>query len=228
MKKWFNILATVLGGLSVSACSTTGTPISDAKGTLLNFTEKVNGNQIELVYMVHPDMLRIDYGSGGNYTLFNRKTQTIYDISEADKKVVVIKGKVPEKDAIPEVLEAPSGVTITENASEMLSDGSSIHYRFIKNGETCLNVIAVSDLFPAVEVAMAEMADVRVNDPRLADIDPNSCEHVTRFYAMRKAPTLGFPVRMWSSGGYSRFMGTYRVQIDLTDNTEWHKLPEWY
>lgn len=223
MKKWFKVLAIAIGGLTVTACSSTGVKLSDAKGTLVDFIENSNGHQTEIVYMVHPDMVRVDYGNSGNYTLFNRITQTIYDVHEANKTVTVI-----NKGAEPVSLEPPSGVTITERPSQMVSDGSSTHYRFIKNDKTCLNVVAVSPLFPIVEVAMAEMESVRLNDPRLADIDPESCEYVMRFYALHKAPTLGFPVRMWNGDGYSRFMESYKVQVDLTENNEWYKLPEWY
>ncbi len=222
MNRWFKVLALVLCGLSVTACSTTISKVSDARGTLLDFTEVVGEHRTQLVYMVHADLVRVDYGQSGSYTLFDRRTKTIYDINEQEQSVVVIKGTQPI------LSEQALGVTIVESDSGLVGDGSSTHFIFKRGDEVCLNVVGLRDFLPAVEAAMDEMAAVRANDPRLADVDPQSCEYIIRIFANSQTAVLGMPVRQWSGSGYSKFLDTYQVQLDLTENTKWYKLPEWY
>ncbi len=223
MNKWFKVLSVALCGLSVVACSTTHIKeVSNARGTLVEFTENVGEQSTRLLYLVHADVVRVSYGTSGSYTLFDRRTQTLYDVNAKDKTVTVIKGTKPI------LTEQELGVTITENESHLVKDGSSTHFRFEKDGKVCLNVIGMSDLLPAVEVAIAEMATVRANDPRLADIDPQSCEYIVRIFANSKTEIVGLPVRQWNKDGYSKFMETYQVQVNLEDNSTWYKLPEWY
>ncbi|VAW86555.1 hypothetical protein MNBD_GAMMA18-1108 [hydrothermal vent metagenome] len=223
MNKWFKVLSVALCGLSVTACSTTQIKeVSSARGTLVEFTEKVGEQSTRLVYLVHADVVRVDYGNGGSYTLFDRRTQTLYDVNARDETVTIIEG------AKPILTEQELGLTITENESRLVKGGASTHFRFEKKGMVCLNVVGMSDLLPAVEVAIAEMATVRANDPRLADIDPQSCEYIVRIFANSKTEIVGLPVRQWNKDGYSKFMDTYQVQIDLEGNSAWYKLPEWY
>ncbi len=223
MNKWFKVLSVALCGLSVVACSTTQIKeVSSARGTLLEFTENVGKQSTKLIYLVHADVVRVDYGESGSYTLFDRRTKTLYDINAKDKTVTVIEG------AKPILTEQELGVTITENKSHLVEGGASAHFRFEKDGKVCLNVIGMSDLLPAVEVAIAEMATVRANDPRLADIDPQSCEYIVRIFADSKTEVMGLPVRQWNKDGYSKFMNTYQVQMNLEGNSAWYKLPEWY
>jgi len=223
VNKWFKVLSVALCGLSVAACSTTQIKeVSSARGTLVEFTENIGEQSTHLVYLVHADVVRVNYGKSGSYTLFDRRTKTLYDVNAKDETVTVIKGTKPI------LTEQELGVVITENESHLVEGGASTHFRFEKDGKVCLNVIGMSDLLPAVEVAIAEMATVRANDPRLADIDPQSCEYIVRIFANSKTEIVGLPVRQWNKDGYSKFMNTYRVQMDLEGNSAWYKLPEWY
>ncbi len=223
MNKWFKVLSVALCGLSVTACSTTQIKeISSARGTLVEFTEKVGEQSTKLVYLIHADVVRVDYGQSGSYTLFDRRTKTLYDINGKDETVTVIEGSKPI------LTEQELGVTITESESRLVKDGASTHFRFVKDDKVCLNVVGMSDLLPVVEVAIAEMAAVRANDPRLADIDPQSCEYIVRIFANSKTEIVGLPVRQWNKDGYSKFMDTYQVQVNLENNSVWYKFPEWY
>ena len=74
MNKWFKVLSVALCGLSVVACSTTQIKeVSSARGTLLEFTENVGKQSTKLIYLVHADVVRVDYGESGSYTLFDRR-----------------------------------------------------------------------------------------------------------------------------------------------------------
>lgn len=210
----------------MSACSTNFT-VSDARGTLLNITETIDGQRIELIYMIHEDMVRIDYGESGSYTLFNRKTQTIYDINSNEKTVKVIKGDKLKDGKVTTPPISEGSITVIEKESQLVSTGLSTHMRFLQDNKTCLNAVVMSEFLPAVDLAMLEMSLVRAKDPRLSDIDKNSCEYVIRVFADYKISTVGMPVRMWSDN-YSRFMDTYRVQVEIEKDNDWYKLPEWY
>ncbi len=224
MNKWFRGLTIALCGITLSACSMIEEKPAP-RGTIVDYTESVAGTRINVRYIVFPDMLRVEYGTTGNkYTLYDRATKTIYDVDERDKAVAVIQGEAPPMETAEQL-----GITITETASELVGNGSSTLYRFIKNNEQCLNAVVVKELLPAVEQAMLELAAVRANDPRLKDIDKNSCEYVLRVVSPRIIPTLGLPVRQWSNTGYSKFIDGYDIQVEIPEeNIGWDQLPEWY
>lgn len=221
MNQLLKTLFIAFAGLSVSACAVTG-GVSDARGTHVQYIDTISSSKTYINYLVHPDMVRIDYGETGNFTLFNRKTQTIYDVNVHDQSVTEIQGPAPTYT--PEEL----GVTITSSTSQLTNDGNSIHYRFVKGNQICYNVVVLKTFLPTIDEALIELSAVRAADPRLADLDPNSCEYIKTHLVDRLSPTYGTPARQWSNYGYSRFIEDYSTQLDLTENTEWYKLPEWY
>ena len=221
MNQLLKTLVIAFAGLSVSACAVTG-GVSSARGTHVQYSDTASNIKTDIHYLIHPDLVRIDYGSTGNYTLFDRKTQTIYDINVKTKSVREISGVAPVYT--PEEL----GVTISSQASKLASNGSSTLYRFVKGDQACYSVVVLDTFLPTVDEALVEISAVRAADPRVAEMDKNSCEFIKIHLVDRLAPTYGTPARQWSSYGFSRFLEDFSTQLDLTENTEWYKFPDWY
>lgn len=222
--------------VALTACAGQPARPVDASGNIDAFelmydeTEPGQGNESFITRIVIlDDRVRIsDSRHPDNFMLLNRKTQTLYSVTQSDKTIFVIKGQ-PVSIAPPlpisyEVVSQPS------SAIPKISNLKATHLKYIVNGEHCYDTISLGrDFFPEAAKALGEVRQVLAGEQAksLAGTPKDlldACELALHIFRPTDHLQQGFPFREWDRKGYSRFIRYYRENVKV--KPEEFELPE--
>jgi hypothetical protein len=183
-------------------------------GYLLMFQEKEMGTEYSPTRMIITgDFLRIDENRDDNeFVLFDRKQRTIYNVTQGDRTILVVKER-PIELARPEPFEN------TVEKSD-LEDGPSVggkaitRYVLSTNGEQCYEVFAAEGLLEEARKALAEFQEVLAGEQAasLALTPPefrSGCDLADSVFEPNRHLAYGFPVRTAQPGGRVRMLIDY-------------------
>lgn len=234
MKK-FGILS-ILIMLSLSACVTTDvkeTTSTDQAtagaaeqgkneslpGTLMIFNEQEDNSDLFTTRIfVNPNYMHIsDSRYPANFILLNRAERTIYNVTQEDKTIFVIKPKdvsiKPPIDIVYEEESQPSGAIPKINGRE------ATHYKFTANNAHCYDAVVLpEDFLPDVLAAMREFRMILAGEhATTVDRTPkemlDACDLALNVFYSTKHMDHGLPIREWDRNGYLRFLKDFRTGI---------------
>ena len=212
-------------GLSPSKPVKTEAELKDAPGTLLTMTEREDGSAPFSTHIfINEGYLHMtDERSPSDYILFNRKEQTIYNVTQADKTIMVIRNK-------PVNIEPPIKLDYQEESQPSAAipkiDGKqATHYLYTANGKHCYDsVVMPKDFMPDVQAAMREFRMVlagehatTVNETPKELLD--ACDLSLNIFYPTKHMDHGLPIREWDRHGYQRFLKDYSTDVQATEGT---------
>jgi len=196
-----------------------------APGTLLIMAERESGSESFTTRLfINEGYLHIsDARSPADFILFNRKEQTIYNVTQDDKTIMVIRNKAVEIDSPIELdyqeESQPSG------AIPKIDGRQATHYRFTANGKHCYDAVVMpKDFMPDVLAAMREFRMVLAGEhATTVERTPkdllDACDlSLNVFYAIQHMDH-GLPIREWDRKGYQRFMKDYRTDLLASEGT---------
>jgi hypothetical protein len=164
-----------------------------------------------------------DSRSPADYILFNRKEQTIYNVTQSDRTIMVIKKKpIDIKPPITldyEEESQPSG------AIPKINGRQATHYRFSANGQHCYDAVVLPDDFmPDVLTAMRNFRLVMAGEhattlDRIPKDMLDPCDLSLNVFHALKHMEHGLPIREWDRHGYLRFLKDYRLDIVAGEGT---------
>jgi len=228
-----NIILAILLLVGLAGCAgsftkpvaKTEAELKAAPGTLLIMVEREAGSEpFTTRLFINEGYLHIsDARSPADFILFNRKEQTIYNVTQADKTIMVIRNKAVKIDSPIELdyqeESQPSG------AIPEIDGRKATHYRFMANGKHCYDVVVMpKDFMPDVLAALREFRRVLAGEhATTVDRTPkdllDACDlSLNIFYATRHMDH-GLPIREWDRKGYQRFMKDYRTDLMATEGT---------
>ena len=233
--KMIFLLALGLGGCAtqmsseetdaVSATTTSAEDIKAEPGTLLIMTEREEGSEPYTTRIfVNPGYLHLsDSRSPADYILFNRKEQTIYNVTQSDRTIMVIKKK-------PIDIESPIALDYEEvsqpsSAIPKINGRQATHYRFNANGQHCYDAVVLpEDFMPDVLTAMRDFRLVLAGEHattinRIPKELLDACDLSLNVFHAVKHMEHGLPIREWDRHGYQRFMKDYREGITAGEGT---------
>lgn len=197
----------------------TAAELKDAPGTLLILMEREAGSpEFTTRLFVNEGYLHMsDARSPADYVLFNRREQTIYNVNQADKTIMVIRNKPVE-------VESPIKLDYQEesqpsSAIPKIDGKQATHYRYIANGEHCYDsVVMPKDFMPDVVAAMREFRQVLAGEhATTVDRTPkdllDACDLSLNIFHATKHMEHGLPIREWDRHGYQRFLKDYRTGL---------------
>jgi len=196
-----------------------------APGTLLILVEReADSESFSSRLFVNEGYLHLsDARSPADFVLFNRKEKTIYNVSQDDKTIMVIRNKPVEVDA-PIELDY-QGESQPSSAIPKIDGRQATHYRFTANGKHCYDAVVMpEDFMPDVLAALREFRMVLAGEhASTVDRTPkdllDACDlSLNIFYATRHMDH-GLPIREWDRKGYQRFMKDYRIDLSASEGT---------
>lgn len=189
------------------------------RGVVLIFHEKEPDNEAHrVVYFVNKDVMRInDWQQVDDYILFDRKTQTIYNVTKESKTIFVIKPNAVEVDS-PIEYELVEAKEKSAAAVRTSSGESAYFYKYSINDRVCYNVVSLEGYLDDVRKALAEFRVVLAgehaktisNTPKEM-LDP--CDLAMNIFQPTRYIDHGFPIREWDSRGYQRFLVDVRAGV---------------
>lgn len=220
----------VLMGLAACAGQTakpqkTTAELKDARGTLLIMMERDQDSQpFTTRLFVNEGYLHMsDARSPSDYVLFNRKEQTIYNVNQSDKTIMVIHNK-------PITIESPIALDYEEvaqpsGAIPKIDGKAATHYLFTANGKHCYDAVVMPKGFmPDVLAAMREFRMVLAGEhattvDRIPKELLDACDLSLNIFHATKHMDHGLPIREWDRQGYQRFLKDYRRDVQATEGT---------
>lgn len=225
VKKITSIIGSTLLVASLGACSglfvkpKTEAELKAEAGTLLILKERESGSpEFTSRIFVNEGYLHMsDARSPADFVLFNRKEQTIYNVNQEDKTIMVIRNK-------PVNIEPPIALDYQEEsqpsgAIPKIDGREATHYRYMANGKHCYDAVTLpKDFMPDVTAALREFRQVLAGEhattvnaiPRdLLD----ACDLSVNIFHATKHMDNGLPIREWDRQGFQRFMKDYRTGI---------------
>lgn len=161
--------------------------------------------------------VRLDEGrEGGDYTLYDRLSETAYSVSVEDRSVLVIAprpGSVPETNAL--ILDEQQSV---DERAPMVAGKRPVSVTFLANGESCGSVVAVSGLMEHALQGLRELRRVlaRVHAATLA-AQPGqfqaACDLASDVHAPTRMLDHGLPLEE-RSGGSTQLLIDFREHFD--------------
>ena len=148
--------------------------------------------------LVTDKYVRLDDGAdGGDFTLFDRKNESVYNISVKERAVLTIEPigkKIPENNIL--ILDEKKS---SDPSAPMISGKKPFRIDFLANGELCGSVIAVSDLMENALIALREFrlvlarvhADTQATQP---DILQTACDLASNIHAPTRTLDYGLPI----------------------------------
>jgi hypothetical protein len=224
------ISLSVLVGLLTACAGQTIKPktqveLKNAPGTLLIMLERDQGSETftTRIFVNEGYLHMSDERSPADYVLFNRREQTIYNVNQEDKTILVIRNK-PVDVKSPLTLDyqeesQPSGAIPTINGK------SATHYKFMANGKHCYDsVVMPKDFMPDVLAAMREFRQVLAGEHATTVLHTpkdllNACDLSLNVFHATKHMDHGLPIREWDRQGYQRFMKDYKTELQATEGT---------
>ncbi len=193
----------------------------EAAGTVLIYAEKQAGAPgFTTRIFVNAKYLQIsDTRTPADYVLFNRDERTIYNVTDEDKTILVIKPKpVTAKPPFELKFEAESQPS---RAIPKVDGRQATHYRFYANGEHCYDSVAIGGGFMAdVLAAMRDFRQVLAGEhATTVNTTPkemqNACDLSMNVFYSTEYMEKGLPIREWDRNGYQRFLKDYRVGVSV-------------
>jgi hypothetical protein len=183
-------------------------------GYLLMFQEKEPGAEFSPTRMiVTADFLRIDDNRNDNeFVLFDRKKHIIYNVTQGDRLVLVIKEK-PVGLARPEPFES----TVEESElkdSPPVGGKRVMRYVLRTNGQECYEVFAAKGLLEEPRKALAEFHTALAGEQSdsFATTPPefrSDCDLADNVFEPDRHLAFGFPVRLVQPDGRVRMLVDY-------------------
>lgn len=233
-KMIMRMLLALLLLISMLACSglqgirvteKTAEELKVAKGTLLILMERNEGAEpfTTRVFVNEGYLHMSDTRSLADYMVFNRKEQTIYNVTSEDKTILVIRNK-------PINIESPITLDYQEEsqasgAIPKVNGKQATHYKFTANGEHCYDAVVMpSDFMPDVLAAMREFREVLAGEHATTVLHTpkdllNACDLSLNVFHPSKHMDHGLPIREWDRHGYQRFLKDYRENIPAAEGT---------
>lgn len=218
----------LLLGLTACAGQSVKPPKTEAElksepGTLLILKEREPGSEtFSSRIFVNEGYLHLsDARSPADYILFNRKEQTIYNVNQEDKTILVIRNK-------PVTIESPIALDYQEEAQPSaaipkINGKQATHYRFTVNGKHCYDAVVMPKGFmPDVLAALREFRMVLAGEHATTiDRTPkdmlDACDLAVNIFYATKHMEHGLPIREWDRHGYQRFWKDYRTDVDTEE-----------
>jgi len=217
--------------LGLTACASLSKPVKteaelkNEPGTLLIMKEREQGSDsFSSRIFVNEGYLHIsDARSPRDYILFNRKEQTIYNVNQDDKTILVIRKK-------PVNIESPIALDYQEEAQPSgaipkINGKQATHYRFTVNGKHCYDAVVMPKGFmPDVLAAMREFRMVLAGEhATTVDRTPkdmlDACDLALNIFYATKHMEHGLPIREWDRKGYQRFWKDYHTDVKAEEGT---------
>ncbi|MFL6712305.1 MAG: hypothetical protein ACJ8LN_05200 [Sulfurifustis sp.] len=170
------------------------------RATALYFLENDNTAGAATVRMlVTEKFLRIDAGADdGEFILYDRARRTIYNISAADRLILVIPSRAVPVSGAPRLYYR----TKRDSAAFPRIEGRPVvHYRLLTNGRVCYDLYAADGLLPEAVAALREYREALAGEQYAAiGYTPNEfkapCDLANHVYAPARYLVHGFPVRL--------------------------------
>ena len=225
--------------LTVTACSTmhtnktkTAEELKAEPGTLLIMTEQSAGDgPFTTRLFINEGYLHMsDSRTPSDFMVFNRKEQTIYNVTSAEKTILVIRNK-------PVTIEPPIKLDYQEvsqpsSAIPSVEGKTATHYLFNANGKHCYDAVVMPNEFmPDVLAAMREFRQVLAGEHATTVLNTpkdmlDACDLSLNIFYPSKHMDHGLPIREWDRHGYQRFLKDYRENLQASEGT--FDLPEDY
>lgn len=217
------ILATLV---LMTGCETTATKMAgqeselgDDFGVMIQYSERERAGTplFNSRMYVNKNYLYInDDRAPNDFLLFNRKNQTIYSVTHANKTVFVIKPKkITGKPPIAIKYEAESQPS---SAIPKVSGRIATHFRYSANGKQCYDAVTLEKEFlPEVVAVMKEFRTVLAGEHAStvhsmpADTH-DACDLALNIYYATRHLETGLPLREWDQNGYLKFMVNYKLK----------------
>jgi hypothetical protein len=185
-----------------------------APGTLLYFVEREPGGEPYRTRMiVTVGFLRIDGGAGSkDFLLFDRADGTIYNVSSADKQILVIGHRL----MLPAPPDLKSKVAPDDQQVPSVGEHKVRHYRLLTNEKLCYDLYAAEGLLPEAVLALREYREALAGEqavtvPALPKGMQSPCDLANNVYLPARHLAHGFPVR------YADMTGRTSELVDYAD-----------
>jgi hypothetical protein len=230
VKKITRTVGLLIVSVGLAACAgqfmkpeKTEAELKEAPGTILIMLEREAGSpEFTSRLFINEGYLHLsDARSPADFVLFNRREQTIYNVNQADKTIMVIRNKPVE-------VESPIELDYQEEsqpsaAIPKIEGKAATHYRYVANGKHCYDAVVMpKDFLPDVVAAMREFRQVLAGEhATTVDQIPrdvlDACDLSLNIFHATKHMEHGLPIREWDRHGYQRFLKDYRtgVQADV-------------
>ena len=207
------------------SCSDPTTPAA-----VLYFVEREPGVEPYRTRMiVTAGFLRMDEGQDSqDFLLFDRADGSIYNVSSAEKQVLVIRPRPVE-------LKSPAKFThrvVTDAAAFPAIEGRKVtHYELLTNEKRCYDLYAAEGLLPGAVVALREYRLILAGQQALtAAVTPpemqSPCDLANNVFLPVRHLEHGFPVRLADMTGRTMELVDYKTDFRAT--ADMLKLPAEY
>jgi len=197
------------------SCTEPSTPAA-----VLYFVEQEPGGEPYRTRMiVTAGFLRMDDGRDSrDFLLFDRADGSIYNVSSADKQVLVIRPRPVE-------LKPPAKFThrvMTDTAAFPAIEGRKVtHYELLTNEMRCYDLYAADGLLPGALVALREYRLILAGQQALtaAATPPemqSACDLANNVFLPVRHLEYGFPVRLVDMTGRSMELVDYKTDFRVT------------
>jgi len=221
--RFFLIVCCLLTALV--SCTEPSTPAA-----VLYFVEHEPGGEPYRTRMiVTAGFLRMDDGQDSrDFLLFDRADGSIYNVSSADKQVLVIRPRPVE-------LKPPAKFThrvVTDTAAFPAIEGRKVtHYELLTNEMRCYDLYAADGLLPGALVALREYRLILAGQQALtaAATPPemqSACDLANNVFLPVRHLEHGFPVRLADMTGRTMELVDYKTDFRAT--ADMLKLPAEY
>jgi len=185
-----------------------------APGTLLYFVEREPGGEPYRTRMiVTVGFLRIDGGAGSeDFLLFDRADGTIYNVSSADKQVLVIGHRL----MMPTPPDLKSKVVPDDQQVPSVGGHKVRHYQLLTNDKPCYDLYAAEGLLPEAVLALREYREALAGEQAVTVSSfpkgmQSPCDLANNVYLPARHLAHGFPVR------YTDMTGRTSELVDYAD-----------
>ena len=194
-------------------------------GTLLIFSEREAGSEsFTTRIFVNSEYMRMsDSLSPADFVLFNRAERTIYNVTQDEKSILVIRDRPHNvKPAIEIKYEEEAQPS---NAIPKIDGRQATHYQYLANGKRCYDsVVLGGDFMPDVLAALREFRQVLANEHASSVNNVpkemmDACDIAVNVFFATKHMDHGLPIREWNTKGYQRFLKDYREKVSAPDNS---------
>jgi len=211
-------------GQSTKPSAKTEAELRAAPGALLIMVEREAGSEsFTSRLFVNEGYLRMsDARSPMDFILFNRKDKIIYNVSQDDKTIMVIRNKAVEID--PPISLDYQEESQLSSAIPRIDGQQATHYRFTANGKHCYDSVVMPEGFmPDVLAALREFRMVLAGEHATTlDRTPkdllDACDLSLNIFHATQHMDHGLPIREWDRKGYQRFMKDYRMGMMASED----------
>jgi hypothetical protein len=149
--------------------------------------------------LVTPKFVRIDGGDNAqDFLLYDRATRTIYDVTFAERLILVIAPRAGARTKPPKLYDRTKRDTA---AMPAVGGKSIVHYQLLTNGRLCYDLYAADGLLPDAVIALREYREALAGEQMAAiGFTPSEqklpCDLANHVYTPARHLAYGFPVRL--------------------------------